>query len=648
MHYLIGFCSTGLPGFPGLSGLVGVLGLSLLLGACGASNSPGGTETSPAAASDKTALVNTTNAEGTSVNPGGVDAMGNPPPVVTVLNDPDRPTSKSDATRLLNQAGFGPTEASVAEVMRRGARKAVLDQFEQPASRYIYTLPAQQYRVQIHTSGRQDFCAQFASGTPERENCWRDWYSTEPLQWDFYRQAVANQDQLRQRVALSLGQIFVVSAKEVSGSYALAGYHQSLRDSAFGNFRDVLQNVMLSPVMGAYLNMVNNPADDPNENFARELLQLFTLGTCRLNLDGTLESGKCISTYDNTTVREYAYALTGWTYPDGGVNPWCSNCGGWTNPEYFRGLMKPIAAQHDKLERKLLSDIKAAANRTPQQGSNAVIDSIMAHGNLAPFISRQLIQFLVTSNPGPAYVARVAGAFNTGRFSDAIGSVGSGQKGDLKATLAAILLDDEARNPQAAESDSFGKLREPAVFMAGAIRAFKGVTDGERFGEWSWGATNGQPLFNAPSVFNFYPPDFPLRATNLVAPQFAIVKPNTALGRINFVNELIYWWYNRGQGLAANSSIENSTGTRVEFSSWESMIKDPASDSIKVVVALNDYLVDGRLNPTERNSIVLAMNEWKPTDTWLTDANNQSNWQRERVKTAIYLILSSPHYQVQR
>lgn len=632
---------------------VGLLGAILLLGGCGGSSTSSSDELSPAAASDKnaaaagtgTAVAGTTPA---SVNPGGVDSMGNPPPMTTTVSDPDRPTSKKDATRFLNQAGFGPTEITMVQVMGKGIRKAVLEQFEQPASRFVYTLPAQERRSQIHTAGLQDFCAQFASGTPNRDNCWRDWFSTEPLQWDFYRQAVANSDQLRQRVALSLGQIFVVSSKEVSGTYALATYHQSLRDNAFGNFRDVLQNVMLSPVMGTYLNMVNNPADDPNENFARELLQLFTLGTCKLNQDGTLESGKCIATYDNNTVREYAYALTGWTYPDGGVNPWCSNCGGWTNPEYFRGLMKPVAAQHDKLERKLLSSVTAPANRTPQQGSNAVVDSIMAHGNLAPFIGRQLIQFLVTSNPTPAYVARVSAAFNSGRFTDSIGSIGSGQKGDLKAALAAILLDDEARNPQAAQADTFGKLREPAVFMAGAIRAFKGVTDGERLGEWNWGGTTGQPLFSAPSVFNFYPPDFPLRGTALVGPQFGILKPNTALARINFVNDLVYWWYNKGNGLAPNAGIENSTGTKIDFSSWETMIVDQASDSIKVAEALNDYLVDGRLNASELNNIVLAMNEWKPSDTWLTDSNNQSNWKRERVKTAIYLILSSPHYQIQR
>ena len=276
------------------------------------------------------------------------------------------------------------------------------------------------------------------------------------------------------------------------------------------------------------------------------------------------------------------------------------------------------------------------------------MDSIMAHGNLAPFIGRQLIQFLVTSNPTPAYVSRVSAAFNAGRFTDSTGSIGSGQKGDLKAALAAILLDDEARNPQSAEADTFGKLREPAVFMAGAIRAFKGVTDGERMGEWNWGGTTGQPLFNAPSVFNFYPPDFPLRGTSLVGPQFGILKPNTALGRINFVNDLIYWWYNKGNGLAPNAGIENSTGTRIDYSSWEAMIVDAASDSIKVAAALNDYLVDGRLNASELNNIVLAMNEWKPSDTWLTDSNNQSNWKRERVKTVIYLILSSPHYQIQR
>ncbi len=574
-----------------------------------------------------------------------VDTAGNPYPTTIDVGQPDRPTSEKDATRLLQQATFGPNAALVDAVKAKGARKYLLEQFAEPASRYVYTLPANAWRDQVHTSGQQDFCAAQGGNV---DACWRDWYTSVPLEWDFFRQAVANRDQLRQRIAFSLGQIFVTSGKDLGGAYGFAEYHQMLRDGAFDNFRTILQNVTLSPFMGQYLNMVNNDADDPNENYARELLQLFSIGTCRLNIDGTVAGGKCLATYDNATVREYAFALTGWTYPRGGVDPWCSGCNTWTNPEYFRGPMVPVASRHDTQERTLLSGVKAPANRTPQQGLQSVLDSIIAHPNVGPFIGRQLIQFLVTSNPSPAYVGRVAAAFNAGRFNDAYGGIGTGVKGDMKATIAAILLDEEARDVSYAAGATYGKLREPVVMMVGAIRAFDGVSDGERLGLWGQARDLGQPLFNADSVFNFYPPDYPVSGTALVAPQFGIENANTTLARFNFANSLVYWWYNRGEGLPPNPVVTAATGTRLDYARLEALINDPAADSIKVVDRLDTLLVDGRLGAADKQAIVAAMNEWKSTDTWLGQDNIRSNWKRERVKTAAYLILSSPHYQVQR
>jgi uncharacterized protein (DUF1800 family) len=559
----------------------------------------------------------------------------------------DQPTTRLDASRFLHQASFGPSEDLLAEVQAKGPRKFLAEQFAQPVSRYAYTLPENAYRDGIHTY-IGDFCAQFAAGTPEATNCWRDWYTTLPVQWDFFRQAVSAPDQLRQRVAWALSQIFVTSHVELSGAYGFAEYHQMLRDHALGNFRALLEKVTLSPLMGDYLDMVDNDGANPNENFARELLQLFSIGTCELNPDGTLKTGRCVATYDNAVVREYAYALSGWTYPPGGKLSWCNPlCGGWKNPRYYRGSMVPVDARHDKLARTLLAGVTAPASRTAQQGLAAVLDSLMAHPNLAPFVGRRLIQHLVTSNPTPAYVSRVSAAFNAGRYSDGAFSVGSGAKGDMQATLAAILLDTEARDAAAAAAPGYGRLREPVVFMAGAIRALDGVTDGERLGLWNWGSGMSQAPFNAPSVFNFYSPDFPLTGLSLVGPEFGILSVNTTLARINFVNDLVYWWYNKGQGLLPNATIPNAVGTRVDYRRWESLIV-AATDSIKVVDRLNDLLASGRLGAAEKQAIVTAMDAWKTTDTWLTDANNLSSWQRERVKTAAYLILASPQYQVQR
>ena len=176
------------------------------------------------------------------------------------------------------------------------------------------------------TSGGTGAVHQFAQSSGEfcdgrGDNCWRDWSSSTPLLWDFYRNAVSEPDQLRQRVGWALQQILVVSNLEVFGTYGLRNYNNALLNQAFGNYRDVLRSVALSPVMGDYLNNVNNDKAAPNENFARELLQLFALGTCELNTNGTLKTGDCVPTYDNETVRNYAYALTGWTYPAGGATP---------------------------------------------------------------------------------------------------------------------------------------------------------------------------------------------------------------------------------------------------------------------------------------------------------------------------------------
>jgi len=586
------------------------------------------------------ALVAGCGSGGTGGGTAGTDAKGE-----TIA---DVPTTRVDAGRFLHQSSFGPNEDTLLEVQTKGVRKALLEQFAAPVSRYAYTLPENAGRDQVHVY-IGDFCAQFAAGSPEKDNCWRDWYTTIPVQWDFFRQAVSGRDQLRQRVAFALGQIFVTSHVELSGAYGFAEYHQMLRDNAFGNFRTLLEKVTLSPLMGDYLDMVNNDGAAPNENYARELLQLLSIGTCRLNPDGSYESGRCIATYDNATVREYAYALSGWTFPAGGRLSWCNPlCSGWQNPRYYRGSMVPVAARHDKVQRTLLAGVVAPAARTPQQGLAAVLDSIMAHPNVAPFIGRQLIQALVASNPSPAYIGRVSAAFNSGRYADAQGTIGSGIKGDMQATLAAILLDPDARARNPAAGTDEGKLREPVVFMAGAIRALDGVTDGERLGLWGWGTNMSQPVFNAPSVFNFFRPDFPLTGTRLAAPEFGILTTNTTFARINFANDLVYWWYNKGQGLAPNTSIPDATGTRVSYARWEGLVSNPATDSIKVVERLDDLLLAGRLTTAEKQAIVAAMDEWRPTDTWLSDASNLSSWQRERVKTAVYLILSSPQYQIQR
>jgi uncharacterized protein (DUF1800 family) len=568
----------------------------------------------------------------------GTVALTGPTQAALQNAPPETPLSEKGAFRLLQQASFGATEAGMVEAKAKGPRRWLAEQFVMPMSTYGFRDKDAIHKWNDKNSG---FCDQFASGTPARDNCWRDWYSSDLIKLEFFKHASLGTDQLRQRVAFALSQIIVTSEVEVSGVYGLADYQQKIRDVAFTNYREVLKLAATHPVMGEYLNMVNNDAADPNENFARELLQLFSIGTCQLNLDGTLKSGKCEATYDNDAVREYAFALTGWTYPAGGVNAWCtSNCG-WKNPTYLKGSMVAVDSAHDKQARKLLNGAALAAGHSSQKALDAVLDSLMNHPNIAPFIGKQLIQFFVSSNPSSAYVSRVSNAFISGKFE----TFGSGVKGDMQATMAAILLDDEARNDATFDSASAGKLREPIVMMVSAVRAMNGFTDGERMGKYGWGSSLSQPIFNSPSVFNFYAPDYPLPGNpGVVAPQFQLVNANTSMGWTNFANDLIYWWYDKGKGVAAKTDLVGSTGTQLSYVGFET----DASDATKLIDRMDRLLTGSKVGATGRAAIASAINTYTSADTWLTDANNQSSWQRERVKTAAYLLISSPHFQVQR
>jgi uncharacterized protein (DUF1800 family) len=460
-------------------------------------------------------------------------------------------------------------------------------------------------------------------------SCWRDNFSAEPLLWDFYRNALNQPDQLRQRVAFALQQILVVSDLEVSGTYGLRNYQNLLLNGAFGNYGSLLKQVAKSPVMGDYLNNVNNSKTAPNENFARELMQLFALGTCLLNADGSLQGGRCQPVYDNSTVRQYAYALTGWTYPAGGSAAWNCNSAG-LHCRYYEGEMVSVASLHDTAARPLLAGQSLAAGHSAEQALDTVINSLVAHPNMAPFIGRQLIQHLVTSNPSAAYVGRVATAFNAGRYAAPNGAIGSGSRGDLAATVAAILLDDEARlSPTSA---SYGKLREPVLFMTGALRALGGVTDGEAL-SWWWGGTLSQHVFKPHSVFSYFPPDFPLPGqAGLQGPSFALHNASTALGRLNFLHYLLYW----GGTVPANSSVPDPLGTLVDLSSLLPDATDPAT----LVDRIATRVLGAPLPSSARSQVIAAVSAF--------NANTSSSWQLNRVRQAAYLVLASPHYQLQR
>jgi uncharacterized protein (DUF1800 family) len=336
-------------------------------------------------------------------------------------------------------------------------------------------------------------------------------------------------------VAFALSEIVVISniAPDLR-PYAMSSYMDMLNRNAFGNYRKLLEDVTLHPAMGYYLNMLNSERDDPetgihpNENYAREILQLFSIGLVKLNQDGSprLEGGKPIPAYDEDVVKGFAKAFTGWSYGNAtGFDDADENAeAAWLNP------MKPFPAKHSPEEKLLLDGYVLAAGGTPESDLRAALDNIFNHPNVGPFIGRQLIQRLVTSNPSPGYIARVAAAFADN---------GAGVRGDLRAVVSAILLDPEARTPL--NDGRYGKQREPVIRFANFLRGLRTTAAGDSNRiHYLDGSDNGlgqSPLL-APSVFNFFSPDYrpagAIAQAGLAAPEFQITTETTVAGGLNF------------------------------------------------------------------------------------------------------------------
>ncbi len=459
--------------------------------------------------------------------------------------------TQRDAVRLADQATFGGTEALLgADAL---ARRRGLGAERSSAAAVRATAAATATRV--HTDVQAVF---FCDRAPYAgENCWRDWFSTTPLVWDFYRNATTQPDQLRQRVAFALQQIVVVSGLEVSGTYGHRNYQNMLLDNAFGNYRQVLKKVALSPVMGDFLNNANNDKAAPNENFARELLQLFSIGTCEFNADGSLRGGNCMPTYNNEMVRNYAFALTGWTYPAGGRATW-GCCPQGTNCQYYGGDMTPLPARHDASARPLLSGVEQGRQHQRRRRLGA-----RARQPDQPPQRRALHR--QATDPVPGLEQPVAGLCAARRRG-----VCQRQLRQRRAQLRRRPARRPgrhrgrraARRRSARRQHAVGQ-RRPAARPGAALHApccapSTAATDGDAL-SWWWGDMMRQHIFRAPSVFNFYAPDYPVPGTSLVGPAFGIHNANTALGRLNFLVYLFDW-----NGSAPAAGIPNAVGTRVK------------------------------------------------------------------------------------
>lgn len=520
---------------------------------------------------------------------------------------PTATASAADAVRYLEQASFGPTSSTVAAVQASGIAAAIDQQLATPSTGY----PGYSYEDPNSNNG----CPSGSANT-----CFRDHYTLFPLQNQFFRNAVSGPDQLRQRVAFALSQIFVTSGIDINQPYAMAAYQQILLDDAFSTYRKLLGDVTLSPAMGRWLDMVNNDkanpskGTSPNENYGREVLQLFSIGLVQLNADGTPQldgSGQPIATYDQDTVEGFAYAFTGWTFA-----PLPGATSKWTNPKNYSAPMVAFDAHHDSSgSKKLLGGTVLPAGQTAVADLNAALDNIAAHPNVGPFIGKQLIQFLVTSNPSPAYVGRITAVWNDN---------GKGQRGDLGAVVRAILLDPEARGDSKADP-AYGRLRDPAQTLVAAVRGLGGSSDGVYLEQAS--AALAQPVYNAASVFNFYPPDQPLSATSaLVGPGFGVFNSATTFTRTNVLNTLL------AGPVKADASVAGSSGTQLDLSSWQSL----ASDAGGLADQINRLFFHGAMSSALRNTLVQTVNGIPASDT------------ATRARAALYLALSSAQYQVEQ
>ncbi len=445
-------------------------------------------------------------------------------------------------------------------------------------------------------------------------------------------------DLLRQRVTHALSQIFVVSSFgsdlfedvfELSTSY-----YDILNEHAFGNYRDLLVAVSRSPSMGLYLSHMNNPKSDPennihpDENYAREVMQLFSIGLYELNNDGTRKldsSGNYIPTYTNEDIREFAKIFTG--FGNGGP---AGEFGVFFGEEAEEAAYLPMRMYddwHEPGEKKLLNGVVVPAGQTGLQDFEAAMDNLFNHPNVGPFIGKALIQFLVSANPSSAYVNRVANAFNNN---------GNGVRGDMKAVIKAILLDPEARMCNPTDDPIIGKLREPIVRYTNLLKAFNIRNQNGPFFDqmFAWYDMVGQVPYYSPSVFNFYSPEFqpngPIADNDFVGPVFQIHNSSTSIGYVNLMSFITL------EGYVFDPDIDYifkdvglpMQGTQLDFQDELALVDQPEA----LVDRLNILLAAGQLSTKSKSVIVNAINQIDDREAM------------DRLRLAISLIMIAPEY----
>ncbi|MBS1795628.1 MAG: DUF1800 family protein [Acidobacteria bacterium] len=565
-----------------------------------------------------------------ALSPTGAKSASEPAPTTNAVGY----RFAGDRTRFLEQATFGPTPALEQRVHRLGLRTWLTEQLELIAyPTYGNPYPAYPLRP---TTPPVDCNGLVDNGSPDSDPfCFVNHYTMYPLQNWFYREAFYGNGQLRHRVAWALAQLWVVSGAEIQQSSHLTAYHKTLTRNAFGNWRTLMQEMTLNPAMGGYLNMRTSTRYTPNENYAREILQLFNVGLFMLNPDGTLRldaQNNPIPTYDQTVVNNFTLTFTGWSLCEVAGCP--NRVPG--SPNYIDPMIVANPDNHDLSAKTLLSYPGSTTTNIPacpgctgaavtayaNASLNQALDNIYNHPNVAPFVSRFLIQQLVTGDPTPAYVGRVAAVFNANRTNPT----------QLKEVIRAILLDPEARGDAKTEPH-YGKLREPVLLATNLARQFD-VRSADRGAESDGVLTTetgamGQIAFMAPSVFNFYPPDYVSPGTTFKGPEFALYTTGTAVTRLNFVNNLVF-----GR-VEPNAERHVTAGTSLGFDEYAALAAaDPTGDQL--LDLLNVRLLHGTMSPAMRATILGVVRTVPAANPDL------------RARRAVYLVATSSQYQVQR
>ncbi|HEX5054675.1 MAG TPA: DUF1800 domain-containing protein [Planctomycetota bacterium] len=506
---------------------------------------------------------------------------------------PGVPPNEAEAARFLTQATFGPDDASLASLQNLGYSDWIAAQMALPPSLHRPEIEARQ-QAGMDTQPRH------------RQAMW-------------WKRALTAPDQLRQRMAFALSEIFVISDQNDALGADVVGcaeYYDLLVRHAFDNYRELIESVSLSPQMGKYLSHLRNQKPDPvantrpDENYAREVMQLFSIGLFELNADGTRRldgAGQPIPTYSQSDIIGLAHVFTGWNYAD---------AAGWFDYTPNYRPMEPWDDYHD-MQPKLVLGTTLPAGRTARQDLAQALDLLANHANVGPFLSRQLIQRLVTSNPSPAYVARVAAVW---------ANDGTGTRGNLGAVLRAILVDGEARTGEVGAPD-YGKVREPILMQTALWRAFGAVSPDGSFMFANPEFTFAQAALRARSVFNFFRPDYApqgeIAAAGRVSPEFQILDHTSVIATVNQMYRSIF----------------------------ERVLGDPASPQDEILLDLAplttlaadvDALID-------RLDALLLMGSMSATLRSILHSHLEvENDNKLRAQDALYLVVTSPEFLVQK